>query len=85
MKDKKNNVEEFDQSTLPDSETSSEPSDEPGEKLKREKKKPVIEEELREEEWFDSLPELPRLPKKEGERTVIFIPKKPAAPSTDEE
>lgn len=86
MKDKKNNVEESNQSIHPDSKTSSEPSDEPVEELKRERKKPLTDEELREyEEWLDSLPELPRLPKKKGEHTAIFIKRRPAAPSKDKE
>ncbi len=73
------------QDSLPHSRSSSEPNDEPVEELKRGRKKPLTEEELKEYDWIDNLPELPPLPKKKGERTVIFIPRKPAAPSTDEE
>ena len=77
--------EKSNQDTHPDGESSSKPTDEPGKELKREKKKPLTEEELKEYEWIDNLPERTPLPKKKGERTVIIIPRKPAAPSTDEE
>jgi hypothetical protein len=73
------------QESLPIRESSSDPTDEPVEESKRGRKKPLTEEELKEYEWIDNLPERTPLPKKKGERTVIFIPKKPAAPNTDEE
>jgi hypothetical protein len=79
-------TEKSKQDSLPLQGSSSEPTDEPVEESKRGRKKPLTEEEIKEyEEWVDSLPELPRIPKEKGERTVIFIPRKPAAPSTDKE